>query len=80
MDDGSETAPAATGKDTVSYADLGPNPTITLDGRIADDGSVGENDSIAADIANVNGGSADDVITGDLNANVLRDGSGGHRR
>ena len=35
---------------------------MSLDGA-AGDGEVGENDNVAADVENVSGGSADDVLT-----------------
>jgi Ca2+-binding RTX toxin-like protein len=70
----------AGGLDTVAYLDrLAPvSVTITLDGT-ANDGAVGENDTIGADVENAIGGGGDDTIVGDAGPNVL-DGSAGADR
>jgi Ca2+-binding RTX toxin-like protein len=49
--------------------------TVTLDG-VANDGSPGENDSVAADIESANGGSGNDTLVGNAGPNVLVGGKG----
>jgi Ca2+-binding RTX toxin-like protein len=63
------------GSDTADYSSRAESLKLSLDG-IANDGAVGENDLISADIENVNGGRGNDLITGDANANSLS-GNGG---
>jgi Ca2+-binding RTX toxin-like protein len=67
------------GKDTASYADH----SGSVDARLSSDGnptrgngSGAEDDSIAADIENLTGGSAADSLTGNANSNQLVGGDG----
>jgi Ca2+-binding RTX toxin-like protein len=64
------------GIDTADYAGRTDALIIKLDG-IANDGKVGENDLIAADVENASGGNGNDKITGNGGANVLN-GAGGN--
>jgi hypothetical protein len=64
------------GTDTADYSSRGENLKITLDG-VANDGAAGENDLIAADIENANGGNGADSIVGNASANNLK-GNGGN--
>lgn len=61
------------GSDTVTYASRGVPVTVTVDSQ-ADDGAAGEGDLVDAE--NVEGGSADDSLTGDGNPNKLSGGDG----
>ena len=72
---GADTLVGGAGADTVSYALRSLPVTVDLDG-IADDGVTGENDSIAADIEDIIGGSGADFLTGDAIANTLTGGAG----
>jgi Ca2+-binding RTX toxin-like protein len=72
------------GSDTAGYSEVSNRLGIRadLDGATGDDGSsedgpAGARDTIAADVENLEGTRADDVLTGNAGANVL-DGSGGH--
>jgi Ca2+-binding RTX toxin-like protein len=56
--------------DTVGYGQRTDPLTITMDGQ-ANDGAPGENDLIANDIEEVDGGQADDTMTGNDGPNVL---------
>src|SRR5688500_16941949 len=58
------------GIDTISYANRISAVTVDLDG-MADDGSAGENDTIRADIENIEGGEGNDRLTGSSSANVI---------
>jgi hypothetical protein len=60
---GADTLTGGGGRDTADYSDRTAPLTVSLDGA-AGDGEVGENDNVAADVENVSGGSADDVLTG----------------
>jgi Ca2+-binding RTX toxin-like protein len=66
------------GTDGISYSPGAVAVTVDLDG-VADDGRVGEGDAIAADVENVVGTEAGDVLTGGTRANVLRGQSGADR-
>jgi Ca2+-binding RTX toxin-like protein len=64
------------GNDSVDYSDRTERVNVSLDG-VANDGEVGENDLVEADIENVVGGSGNDDLTGnDLGANTLTGGAG----
>jgi Ca2+-binding RTX toxin-like protein len=56
--------------DTVGYGQRTDPLTITMDGQ-ADDGAPGEDDLIANDVEEVDGGQADDTMTGNDGPNVL---------
>ena len=71
---GSDTVSGGDGIDSASYnSDIGV--TVTLDGN-ANDGAVGENDNVGADIENLVGTRAADVLSGNDQPNVI-DGGGG---
>lgn len=72
------------GSDTASYAEVSNRLGIRadLDGATGDDGSsedgpAGARDTIAADVENLEGTHADDVLVGNTGANVIV-GTGGH--
>ena len=56
--------------DTVGYGARSDSLTITMDGQ-ANDGAPGENDLIANDIEEVDGGQGNDTMTGNDGPNVL---------
>jgi Ca2+-binding RTX toxin-like protein len=60
-----------TGIDEVSYSFRATPVTADLDGDTGDDGSPGEHDTIAADVENLTGGDADDVLIGNDGPNVI---------
>lgn len=61
--------------DTVTYNGR-TNPIIAdLDGEAADDGEVGEGDTISADTENLTGGSGSDQLTGNAGVNTLNGGA-----
>jgi Ca2+-binding RTX toxin-like protein len=67
------------GKDTASYADHTSNVDVVLSGDgnpTLGNGSGAEDDSIAADIENLTGGSGTDNLTGNAGANELVGGAG----
>ena len=64
--------------DVASYADRTSPVTADSDG-VADDGEAGEGDNVLTDVDVVVGGSANDVLTGNGNANVLIGGAGDDR-
>jgi len=59
---GADTLTGGGGRDTADYSDRTAPLNVSLDG-VAGDGEAGENDNVAADVENVAGGSADDVLT-----------------
>jgi Ca2+-binding RTX toxin-like protein len=63
------------GSDTASYAVRIKPVTATLDGEPGD-GAAGENDSIDADIENLNGGYEGDHLTGSTGANAITGAAG----
>ena len=63
------------GSDTASYADHTAPVNVTLDAA-DNDGEAEENDDVAGDIENATGGTGDDILTGNNDANVLRGGGG----
>jgi Ca2+-binding RTX toxin-like protein len=72
---GSDALAGGSGLDTATYADHVTPVTATLDGA-ANDGSIGENDAIAADVENLQGGPAADTLTGNAGANAIDGGAG----
>ena len=74
---GSDVLRGGGGTDTADYSDrLWWQPVFaSLNGK-ADDGGLGEGDTIAGDVENVTGGASSDLLTGDGGANVLRGGPG----
>jgi Ca2+-binding RTX toxin-like protein len=52
--------------------------TADLDGATRDDGEKGERDTLGADIENITGGLAGDVLTGNRFANDIDGGPGGN--
>jgi Ca2+-binding RTX toxin-like protein len=80
LDGGKETVSDPTldgggGSNTVSYADRTSKVTVDLSQAQATGGETGEADHLV-NIQNAIGGSADDTLTGDGNANVLSGGAG----
>ena len=74
-DSGADTLTGETGTDTADYTTRSVPITASIGGG-ANDGASGENDDIAADVENLRGGSNDDVLTGDANANRLYGAAG----
>lgn len=64
------------GVDTADYASRTAALRLSLDG-VANDGALGENDLIAADVENLTGGLGADLLVGNAAANVLI-GNGGN--
>ena len=64
-----------TGIDTADYSARSVAVSVTLD-AVADDGQVGEGDTVAADVENLSGGGGDDRLTGSAAANLLVGGGG----
>lgn len=73
---GADQLSGGNGRDTVGYADYTANVNVSLNG-VADDGAAGENDNVAADFENINGGAGNDTLTGNAYANVIN-GNGGN--
>lgn len=63
------------GADTVTYAGRTAGVAVTLNGT-ADDGAPGENDAVAGDVENAEGGAGNDALTGNDAVNALRGGAG----
>ncbi|HEX8914414.1 MAG TPA: hypothetical protein VF796_18850 [Humisphaera sp.] len=72
---GKDTFNGGTGTDTVSYASYSKAVKVSLDG-VPNDGAAGEGDDVETDVENVTGGSGDDTLAGDDDANVLSGGAG----
>ncbi len=72
---GTDTFAGGNGTDAVSYADHVTAVTASLDGA-ANDGSVGENENIPADVENLTGGSANDTLIGNTSSNAFSGGAG----
>jgi hypothetical protein len=70
-----DTLTGGAGDDTVTYAGRTDGVAVTLDGA-ADDGAPGENDAVAGDFENAEGGAGNDVLTGNAGVNSLRGGAG----
>ena len=63
------------GTDLAEYAARTVAVTASIDGG-ANDGASGEGDDIGADVERIRGGSGDDTLSGDANANLLYGGGG----
>ncbi len=63
------------GTDTADYASRSAHVVADPDGA-ADDGEVGEGDTIETDVESLAGGSGDDQLTGALGTNILSGGAG----
>ena len=63
------------GVDTATYAGVTDPVTVTLD-NVANDGTMNEQDNVKTDVENVTGGSANDSLTGDDQANRFLGGPG----
>ena len=81
---GSDTLQGGAGNDTVSYAEISTRLGVRadLDGATGDDGSAddgpaGARDTISADVENLEGTNADDVLIGNAGPNAIN-ASGGH--
>src|SRR4029079_6653255 len=72
---GKDTLTGNAGSDTADYSASSVAVRVTLDGA-ANDGTPGENDSIAADVENATGGSGDDTLRGSAGANKVAGGPG----
>jgi Ca2+-binding RTX toxin-like protein len=75
---GADVLNGGAGIDAVSYASAALPVRVTLNGVVGD-GAVGENDNVGADVENVTGGKAGDVLIGNSGANVLQGGPGDDR-
>ena len=73
---GSDVMNGGAGIDTVDYSARTVALVVTMDGVAANDGEVGENDNVKADIENLKGGSGNDTITGNALSNVITGGAG----
>jgi Ca2+-binding RTX toxin-like protein len=83
---GSDVLQGGAGSDTATYSEVGNRLAVRadLDGATGDDGSsedgpAGARDTIAADVENLKGTGADDVLIGNAGPNVI-DGAGGHNQ
>ena len=77
---GSDTMSGGSGyaaSDTVSYESRAEGVTVSMNGQ-ADDGAVGEADSVAADFERLAGGAGDDVLDGLPSAHDNLVGNGGN--
>jgi Ca2+-binding RTX toxin-like protein len=81
---GSDLLQGGAGSDTATYSEVANRLGVQadLDGAVGDDGSsedgpAGARDTIAADVENLEGSHADDVLTGNAGPNVIS-GSNGH--
>ncbi|GIE78959.1 hypothetical protein Aph02nite_49090 [Actinoplanes philippinensis] len=75
-DYGNDLLYGGSGVDTVSYVYRVVPVKADLDGQTGDDGSGSEQDTIGADVENLWGGWADDVLTGNGSANLIHGSSG----
>ena len=76
---GADTFTCGDGADTVSYASRSGAITASIDAKtdnMGDDGESGEKDDITASCETLTGGTGNDTLIGDGNANVLNGGSG----
>jgi Ca2+-binding RTX toxin-like protein len=83
---GNDTFIGGSGVDTVSYLGHDGNVFADNDGAIGDDGVhvnsdiiIDEADTIGTDVENITGGNGNDVLTGNILANVLDGGLGNDR-
>jgi len=72
---GADDIKGGSGGDYVSYANRDDSVNVTLDGK-ADDGANGERDDVEPDVETVEGGSANDALTGNAGSNGLYGGPG----
>jgi Ca2+-binding RTX toxin-like protein len=72
---GSDTMIGGTGSDTVSYATRTASVSVKI-GTVGGNGEAGENDTVSGDVNRVVGGSGNDTISGDDDANILNGGLG----
>jgi Ca2+-binding RTX toxin-like protein len=72
---GSDFLSGGAGQDRAVYATRTAGVTVSLD-NVANDGAAGEKDDVRSDIEDVAGGSGNDTLTGDKDANLLI-GNGG---
>lgn len=72
---GADTMSGGGGTDTVDYSARTMDVAVSLDG-VANDGSVGEGDNVAADVENVIGGLGSDLLVGNAGPNELDGGPG----
>jgi Ca2+-binding RTX toxin-like protein len=79
---GNDTFIGGAGLNTVSYADRAITVKVSLDATklwvlaSSQNGQLGENDVIGADIQNLTGGISDDLLRGNALANIIRGGAG----
>lgn len=77
---GDDTLIGGAGFDTVSYAERTNPVKVSLDSTklwvVGQNGEVGENDSIAADIENLTGGAGNDFLRGNALPNIIHGGAG----
>jgi Ca2+-binding RTX toxin-like protein len=77
---GDDTLIGGAGFDTVTYADRSVTVKVSLDSTklwvVGQNGEAGENDSIAADVENLTGGSGNDFLRGNALANIIHGGAG----
>jgi len=74
-EDGADTIYGGAGIDAVDYTGARSGVKVDLDGN-ADDGAVGEHDSVKPDIEDIRGGSGNDTLTGNDQANTIVGGTG----
>jgi Ca2+-binding RTX toxin-like protein len=75
---GPDTLEGGNGSDRVTYEGSAVPVRVTMDAQ-PDDGAAGENDNVQADVENATGGNANDILIGNLAANVLQGGPGNDR-
>jgi len=63
------------GTDTVSYEGRSGGVNVSLDG-VANDGALGENDDVRADVERIIGGGGNDTLTGNASPNFITGGDG----
>ncbi len=73
---GGDTFNGAAGTDTVNYSGRTMDLVVTMDGVVANDGEMSENDNVKADVENIRGGTMVDNITGNTLANVIQGNAG----
>jgi RTX calcium-binding nonapeptide repeat (4 copies) len=73
--EGTDTLTGGSGLDLADYSSHVSPVRLTLDGQ-NNDGAEGEFDTIAPDVEDLRGGSADDALVGDADGNILDGGPG----
>jgi Ca2+-binding RTX toxin-like protein len=73
---GSDVLSGNAGTDTVDYSSRTADLIVTMGDGLANDGELGENDNVKADVENILGGSGDDRLTGSSGANTIDGGPG----